>query len=68
MQDYPIKTGYEKLDKFIGGFYPGEVTVIGSGPAVGKSLFLQSMIERTILLFSTENLLKMIIIFLKLRL
>lgn len=49
MQTYPIKTGYEKLDKFIGGFYPGEVTVIGSRPAVGKSLFLQSIIERTIL-------------------
>ena len=56
MQDYPIKTGYDKLDELIGGFYQGEVTVIGSRPAVGKSLFLQSIIERTILSSGTPSL------------
>lgn len=56
MHQYPIKTGYEKLDKFIGDFYPGEVTVIGSRPAVGKALFLQSIMERTILSSGTPSL------------
>ena len=52
----PIKTGYEELDEFIGGFYPGEVTVIASRTGVGKSLFLQSIIERTILSLGTPSL------------
>lgn len=32
-----IKTGIADLDKNIGGFFPGELAVIGARPAVGKS-------------------------------
>lgn len=43
---YPIKTDYEDVDKIIGGFYPGELTIIGSRPATGKSSFLLSLIKQ----------------------
>ena len=36
-----IKTGLPSLDRLIGGFYGGELTVIGARPSVGKSAFLQ---------------------------
>ncbi len=42
---YPIKTGFEKLDEITGGFFPGEVTLIGSRPAIGKSYFLLALIR-----------------------
>lgn len=32
---YPIKTTFEKLDEITGGFFTGELTIIGSRPAVG---------------------------------
>ena len=35
----PIVSGIESLDKLTGGFYPGELTVVGARPAVGKSAF-----------------------------
>jgi replicative DNA helicase len=35
----PIVSGIESLDKLTGGFYPGELTVVGAPPAVGKSAF-----------------------------
>ena len=47
---YPIKTDYEDLDKIIGGFYPGELTIIGSRPATGKSSFLITLIKRITLI------------------
>lgn len=34
-----IATGCESVDRIIGGFYKGEMTVIGARPAVGKSAF-----------------------------
>ena len=34
-----ITTGIPNLDKAIGGFFGGELTVIGARPAVGKSVF-----------------------------
>ncbi len=35
-----IKTGFDNLDNIIGGFFPGELVVIGSRPAEGKTQFL----------------------------
>ena len=35
----PIKSGLPALDRKLGGFFPGEFTVIGARPAVGKSAF-----------------------------
>ena len=34
-----ITTGVDNVDKLIGGFFGGELTVIGARPAVGKSAF-----------------------------
>ena len=34
-----ITTGLKNLDRLIGGFYGGELTVIGARPSVGKSAF-----------------------------
>lgn len=36
-----IKSGLDNLDKLIGGFYGGELTVIAARPSVGKSAFAQ---------------------------
>ena len=33
----PIKSNFKKLDDLTGGFFPGEVTVLGARPAVGKT-------------------------------
>lgn len=33
----PIQSGLVDLDKLIGGFFPGELTVIGARPSAGKS-------------------------------
>lgn len=41
----PIKSNYKKLDSLIEGFVPGEVTVIGARPSVGKTAFLLSLIK-----------------------
>ncbi len=35
-----IKTGFENLDIAIGGFYPGELVVVGSRPTEGKTQLL----------------------------
>ena len=35
----PIGSGIQPLDGLIGGFFPGEMTVIGARPGVGKSAF-----------------------------
>ena len=34
-----ITTGLSSVDKLIGGFFPGELTIIGARPSVGKSAF-----------------------------
>ena len=34
-----ITTGIQNIDRLIGGFFPGELTVIGARPGVGKSIF-----------------------------
>lgn len=34
-----ITTGVDALDKLIGGFYPGELTIIAARPSVGKTAF-----------------------------
>ena len=43
-----LKTNFDKLDEIIGGFLPGEITVIGSRPAIGKTSFISSLIQRMI--------------------
>lgn len=53
----PIKSNFKKLDDLTGGFFPGEVTVIGSRPAVGKTAFLYSLIKQITLDSGTPGLL-----------
>jgi replicative DNA helicase len=52
-----LKTGFQELDKAIGGFLPGEFIVIGGRPAMGKTTFLVDVsltISKTVpLLFVT---------------
>ncbi len=43
-----LKTNFDKLDEIIGGFLPGEITVIGSRPAIGKTSFISSLMQRMI--------------------
>lgn len=35
----PVGTGINDLDALIGGFYPGELTIIGAKPGTGKTVF-----------------------------
>lgn len=35
----PCVSGLSNLDAFTGGFYPGEVTILGARPSVGKTAF-----------------------------
>lgn len=35
----PCVSGLDNLDAFTGGFYPGELTIIGARPSVGKTAF-----------------------------
>jgi len=39
-----VKSGLSDLDWLIGGFYPGELTIVGARPAVGKSAFALSIL------------------------
>lgn len=39
-----VKSGLPDLDWMIGGFYPGELTIVGARPAVGKSAFALSIL------------------------
>lgn len=41
-----IKLGFEKLDKAIGGFDDGDVTIIAARPAVGKSAFALQIVRK----------------------
>lgn len=41
----PIKSGFENIDKIIGGFYPSEVTYILGRPFIGKTSFLISLLN-----------------------
>ena len=34
-----VTTGIRNIDALIGGFYPGELTIVGARPGVGKSAF-----------------------------
>ncbi len=40
-----IPSGFPSLDRITGGFRPGELTVIGARPSIGKSAFLRSIIR-----------------------
>ena len=40
-----IPSGFDSLDRITGGFRPGELTVIGARPSVGKSAFLRDIIR-----------------------
>jgi len=41
----PIKTSYADLDSLVGGFRPGEVTMVAARPSVGKTSFLLGSME-----------------------
>ena len=43
-----IKSNFTKLDNLTGGFFPGEVTVVGSRPTIGKTAFIASIIKNII--------------------
>lgn len=60
---YVIKTGINIMDVLIDGFYPGELCVIGARPAMGKSMFVHSLISNMVckgipvgLFTATDNL------------
>lgn len=36
-QDHAVRSGIQSLDQMIGGFYPGELTLIGGRPSMGKT-------------------------------
>jgi replicative DNA helicase len=38
-----INTGFNNLDKLIGGFYPGELVVVGGRPSMGKTQLCVNM-------------------------
>ena len=38
-EEPPMPTGINGLDALTGGFHPGELTIVGARPAVGKSAF-----------------------------
>lgn len=40
-----ITSGFDSLDRITGGFRPGELTVIGARPSVGKSAFLRNIVR-----------------------
>jgi len=40
-----IPTGFETIDSITGGLHPGEITVIGARPAMGKTAFAISLAE-----------------------
>ena len=40
-----LQTGYSELDRMTGGLQPGELTVIGARPSVGKSAIAINIIE-----------------------
>ena len=45
LSEHILKTGYEKIDKILDGFKPGEVVLLGARPAIGKSAFVYSLID-----------------------
>ena len=44
----PIKSNFKNLDSLTGGFFPGEVTVVGARPTIGKTAFIGSLIKNII--------------------
>ena len=44
----PIKSNFKELDNLTGGFFPGEVTVVGARPTIGKTAFIASLIKNII--------------------
>ena len=43
--EYSMPTGYLDLDNICTGFYPGELTVIGSRPSLGKTQIMMDIAE-----------------------
>lgn len=35
----PVNSGLKSLDRLIGGFFPGELTIVGAKPGTGKTVF-----------------------------
>jgi replicative DNA helicase len=59
LQYQPIKSGFGSLDLLCGGFYPGELVILGGRPSMGKTQFLVNMAlnmaaERGILFYSFD--------------
>lgn len=42
-----VRSGVAGVDSLLGGFYPGELTVVGARPSMGKSALLQQIAEET---------------------
>lgn len=40
-----LATGFLELDRMIGGLHPGELTVVGARPAMGKTTFALNIVE-----------------------
>ncbi len=40
-----VYTGYEDLDRLLGGMLPGELYLIGSRPGMGKSIFSYNLLR-----------------------
>ena len=61
--DYsPVLSGFMDLDRIIGGFYPGDLIILGGRPGVGKSDFAMNIARmvsfrfaRKVAFFSLQN-------------
>jgi replicative DNA helicase len=41
----PLATGYEKIDDYIGGLYPSELTILAGESGIGKTAFLTCILR-----------------------
>lgn len=45
----PVKSGISELDELTGGFFPGELTIVGARIEIGKTTFIISIIKNLIM-------------------
>lgn len=43
----PIRTNHQQIDEILGGFYPGQLVIIGAMPKSGKSEMVMDLVRKT---------------------